>query len=292
MNVVGRKFTHPEFQSYLDGLTLNPWAKFIVVHNTSVPDIALYKQWEAREGKYKNWTAEQWLKNLGSYYAGLGWSGGPHLFIPPTQDTILVLSPLTGPGTHSPSWNKFSLGVETVGEFQHEPFTDPTKANLIAALAMLHKKFGLKPDGFVLGGNTLVTAGRGLHFHKEDVGTTHDTCPGKNMVKAQLVTDVLTAMSPTTPLPVSKPVEDHSHGVPINSQEVDTSRLNSVELMSVYWLQAALNMWSPSLSLVVNGVRDSKTVTAIKLFQTSHGLVPDEVGGPVTRVALKKATAA
>lgn len=293
MQIVGKKFTHGEFKTYLDSLNITPWAKFVVVHNTSVPDIALYKTWQARQGKYKNWTPEQWLKNLASYYSGLGWDGGPHLFIPPTEDTILVLNSLLVPGTHSPSWNKFSLGVETVGEFQREGFTDPTQANLIAALAMLHTKFGLKPDGFVLGGSTAATAGKGLHFHKEDTKTSHDTCPGKNIDKAKLVSAVLAKMNPlVTPAEPAPSVDTHGHGVPIASQEVDTSRLNSVELMSVYWLQAALNMWSPSLRLVVNGVRDTKTITAIKLFQTSQGLVPDEVGGPVTRVALKKATAA
>jgi peptidoglycan hydrolase-like protein with peptidoglycan-binding domain len=291
MNIVGRKFTHAEFQVYLESLNVTPWAKFVVVHNTDVPDIALYKKWGAREGKYKNWTPEQWLRNLASYYSGMGWKGGPHLFIPPTQNTILVLNSLLLEGTHSPSWNKFSLGVETVGNFEREAFIDPTKANLVAALAMLHKKFGLQPDGFVLGGNSIAKAGKGLHFHKEDTATSHKTCPGRNINKEQLVADVLAAMNPA---PVSAPAINppHTHEIPIASQEVDTSRLNSVEMTSIYWLQAALNMWSPSLRLVVNGVRDTKTVTAIKLFQTSQGLVPDEVGGPVTRVALKKATAA
>src|SRR5262249_28119783 len=33
---------------------------------------------------------------------------------------------------------------------------------------------------------------RGLHFHKEDVKTTHRSCPGRNMVKANLVDEVST----------------------------------------------------------------------------------------------------
>lgn len=287
MNIVGRKFTHAEFKAYLDSLKITPWAKFVVVHNTSVPDIALYKTWEKREGKYKNWSPEQWLKNLASYYSGQGWSSGPHLFIPPTSDTILVLSPLTARGTHSPSWNSFSIGVETVGEFEREAFADPTHNNLVIALAMLHKKFGFSPANYQRGVS-------GIHFHKEDPKTTHRTCPGKNLNKDRLVIDVVSAMNPVTTgttVP-AKPVQDHTHEVPVASQEADTSKLNSVELMSVYWLQAALNLWSPSLRLVVNGARDTKTIEAIRLFQTSHGLITDNIGGPVTRVALKKATAA
>lgn len=281
MNIVGKKFTHAGFQSYLDGLNVTPWAKFVVVHNTSSPDLALYKQWEGRSG----WTAEQWLRNLASYYSGLGWASGPHLFIPPTPDTILALSPLTARGTHTPSWNNISIGVETVGEFETEAFGGDTEKNLVAALAMLHKKFKLDPIDFRLGIS-------GIHFHKEDRATTHKTCPGKNMNKAALVHKVDVTMHPVTSNTPPTTEPPHTHEVPLSSQEVDTSRLNSVELMSVYWLQAALNLWSPTSGLVVNGVRDSKTVAAIKVFQTSHGLVVDGVDGPVTRVTLKKATAA
>lgn len=279
MNIVGKKFTHAGFQTYLNSLTITAWAKFVVVHNTSSPDLALYRSWEARS----NWTAEQWLKNLASYYSGLGWSSGPHLFIPPTPDTILVLSPLTARGTHTPSWNKFSIGVETVGEFEREAFGGDSEKNLIAALAMLHKKFGFDPAHYVRGSS-------GLHFHKEDPATTHKTCPGKNLKKDTLVANVVAVMAGKPKSPVAEP-HVSTHEIPLASQEVDTSRLNSVELMSVYWLQAALNLWSPSLNLVVNGVRDTKTVTAIRLFQTSSGLVVDGVDGPVTRVALKKSTA-
>lgn len=282
MNIVGRKFTHAEFKTYLDSLKVTPWAKFIVVHNTSVPDIALYKTWERREGKHKNWSPEQWLRNLASYYAGQGWSGAPHLFIPPTADTILVLNSLLVRGTHSPSWNSNSIGIETVGEFEREGFADPSQANLVAALTMLHQKLGLEPSPYERGV-------KGIHFHKEDPKTTHKTCPGRNLDKNKLVSSVMAAMHP---LELKELDKDGGHGVPVNAQEVDTSRLNSVELTSIYWLQAALNLWSPSLRLVVNGVRDSKTIEAIKLFQTSHGLKVDGVGGGVTRVTLKKETAA
>jgi len=284
MQIVGKKFTHAEFQSYLDNLSVSKWAKFVVVHNTSEPDIALYHQWEARQGKYANWTAEQWLRNLSSYYSSLGWSGGPHLFVPPTPDTILILNPLTTSGIHTPSWNTISLGVETVGEFEREPFDDPTRANLVFALAALHKKFGLNPVDFQLGV-------KGLHFHKEDHATTHKTCPGKNMVKIDLVSRVALAMNIVAPKPPVVPSDPHTHDVPLASQEADTSKLNSVELVSMYWLQAALNQWKPDLKLAVNGNRDTPTINAIEAFQTSHGLVVDGVGGPVTRITIKHANA-
>jgi uncharacterized protein YgiM (DUF1202 family) len=86
-------------------------------------------------------------------------------------------------GTHSPSWNAISWGIETVGEFETDPFTGPVRDNLIAALAILHAAAGLQPRPYELGV-------RGLHFHKEDRATTHKTCPGRHMVKADLVADV------------------------------------------------------------------------------------------------------
>lgn len=285
MHVVGRKFTHSQFKSYLAGLAFTPWAKFVVVHNTSSPDLALYKTWEARQGKYANWSPEQWLKNLASYYAGQGWSGGPHLCIPPTPDTILVLNDLAYPGVHTPSWNKNSYGVETVGEFEREAVPDSTRDNLVAALGIMHQHFNLDPASYQLGV-------RGLHFHKEDHATTHKSCPGKNLDKARLVSDVLRFMNPSaspSPAPVEQP---HAHDVPISSQEADTSRLNTVELISTYWLQAALNLWRPSLKLAVNGdPKSPATVEAVKIFQLSQSLTVDGVAGGVTRVALKRATA-
>lgn len=284
MQIVARRFTHAGFRSYLDSLKITPWAKFVVVHNTSAPDIKLYRDdWMKRP----NWTPEQWLRNLTSYYSGMGWNGAPHLFVPPQEDTILVLNSLLVHGTHTPSWNGFSYGVETVGEFEREAFDDPTRANLVAALAALHQKAGLTPLPFSLGGDTLATAGRGLHFHKEDVHTTHRTCPGRNMVKADLVNRVMAAMGHD----VQIPEDPHTHDVPMASQEADTSGMSIQELTSVKWLQAMLNRWNPKLGLAADGVRGKKTMDATRQFQLEHGLVADGIAGPVTRAALKKLTA-
>lgn len=287
MQIVGRKFTHVEFRNYVAGLVIE-WPKtaqpseppkFVVVHNTSAPDIALYNKWIQRPG----WTPEQWLKNLTSYYAGMGWKGTPHLFIPPVPDQILVLNDLRQPGTHTPSWNKVAIGVETVGEFEREPFVGATKDNLVFALATLHSKLGLDPADYQIGV-------KGLHFHKEDRNTTHKTCPGRNMVKSDLVRDVMAAMGkPSVPEPEP---ESHVH-VPIPAQEADTNGMSIQELTSVRWLQVSLNKWDPSLKLVVDGIiapkpKNSPTRNAVIEFQKSEKLTVDGIAGPVTRSRLKK----
>lgn len=278
MQIVARKFTHAEFKTYLAGLKIPAWAHFIVVHNTSSPDIKLYTQnWMKRPAA--KWTPEIWLRNLVSYYAGMGWKGGPHLFIPPQEDTILVLNSLLVPGTHTPSWNRFSIGVETVGEFEREPFEDPTRANLVAALAMLHEKLSLWPDGYSLGSS-------GLHFHKEDHATTHRTCPGRNMVKADLVGRVLAAMDIT---PGNQTPDGTHHDVPLASQTANTGHMSIEELTSVKWLQGMLNKWNSNLLLAVDGARGKKTTDAVRAFQTALHLTVDGIPGPVTRAALKAA---
>jgi hypothetical protein len=174
--IVGRSFSAHDFRAYVEGLQFGAWRpKFVVVHNTSAPDTKTWQGWQTRKPPISD---EQWARNLEGYYKGQGWSAGPHLFVTPKG--ILVFSPLTSPGTHSPSWNSISWGVETVGEFDQDAFTGPIKDNLVAALGILHMAAGLQVKPYSVGV-------RGLHFHKEDVKTTHKSCPGKNIVKPDLV---------------------------------------------------------------------------------------------------------
>ncbi len=175
--IVGKSFTPDAFETYVSTLKFNLWRpRFIVVHNTSAPDLKKWAEWQARKPPIDG---PRWAQNLVGYYRDeQKWSAGPHLFV--TPDGILTFSPLTGPGTHSPEWNSISWGVETVGEFEREPFAGPVKDNLIAALAILHAAAGLQPVPYQIGV-------RGMHFHKEDPVTTHKSCPGQHMVKADLV---------------------------------------------------------------------------------------------------------
>ena len=175
--IIGRSFSPDEFESYVETLKFGVWRpRFVVVHNTSAPDLKTWSDWQIRARPV---TDEQWAQNLVGYYRDQQhWSAGPHLFVTPRG--ILVFSLLTGPGTHAPSWNSVSWGVETVGEFEREPFNGSVKANLIAALAILHAAAGLQLTPYSRGV-------RGLHFHKEDPKTTHKSCPGKNMIKTDLI---------------------------------------------------------------------------------------------------------
>jgi N-acetylmuramoyl-L-alanine amidase-like protein/putative peptidoglycan binding protein len=299
MNIVGKGFDIPGFQAHVDSLHFNGWTpNFVVVHNTSSPDLKLYLQWLKRQ----NWTGEQWMKNLASYYAGMGWKAGPHLFVAP--DRIWTLTPLTQRGTHSPAWNSFTWGVETVGEFEREAFDGGTQANLTAALAILHTRIGLNPADYKRGV-------RGLHYHKEDPKTTHKSCPGKNIKKAELIKGVVDYMNQLAP-------GGHAHV----SEAVHTAvtTLDDVANTSPQWLQEKLNHWfaipKPNWQtlkisttrldagtkkelkvlqsngwtpLTVDGSIGSKTKAAVAVYQAVNGLkLIDGIAGPLTRMALQE----
>lgn len=167
--IVGRSFTPDTFGPYVASLKFGAWRpKFIVVHNTSAPTL---KQWHGPT------PAKQRIKNLESYYRDQQhWSAGPHLFI--ADDLIWAFTPMTTPGVHSPSWNAVSLGFEVVGEYESEPFAGGVKTNTIAALGIVHAALGLDPSL--------------MRFHKEDPATSHKSCPGKHIIKPDLLFAVRT----------------------------------------------------------------------------------------------------
>lgn len=267
MQIIGKGFTIIQFEEYVRKLQFNGWTpNFVVVHNTDVPTQALYKSWHSRKG----WTGEQWMKNLASFYAGKGFKACPHLFV--GYDRIWVLNPLTMRGTHSPSWNGFTWGVETVGNWDTEPFADSVKTMTIAALGILHDRIGLNPTDFKLGV-------RGLHFHKEDKGTTHKGCPGKSMVKENLVAAVVEYMN--------RDGSDHVH-ITEAAQTADTRKLTTTQLTSIKWVQEQLKRLKYNVG-AVDGILGPQTKGAIVKFQTDKLLKNDGIAGPITRLALASA---
>lgn len=168
--IVGQRFSSDEFEAYVRAQVFGAFdPKFVVVHNTASPTI---KQ------RPHGFTAQH-MKNLVSYYRDTQkWSAGPHVFV--DQNGIWVFTPLTAPGVHSPSWNRVSLGIETLGDYRTEPFEDPIKQHLLACLTVLHDALGLDPAL--------------LKFHYEDELTDHD-CPGENLDKAALLAELATRLT-------------------------------------------------------------------------------------------------
>lgn len=267
------------FQAHVDGLSFSGWRpSFVVVHNTSEPDLKTYADWRAHPEKHGDWTPTTWMGNLASYYKNLGWSGGPHVFVAP--DGIYLFTPLTMPGTHSPAWNARTWGVETIGEFESEPFAgSPSAANLVAVLAILHSAIGLDPAAYRFGQS-------GIHFHKEDPVTTHKECPGKNMVKADLVQAVVSAIHGVHPGDKIE-VPAAVHTTP-NTPVAVTNKFST----SNQWLQAMLNRLGATPQLNLDGDYGPATKQAVLWFQgRTTGLVQDGDAGPLTRLAISHALA-
>lgn len=160
--IVGKGFSPEAFTTYASGLAFGVWRpQFVVLHNTARPKLS---EWHSIPG-------EQRMKNLEAFYRDeQHWSAGPHLFI--ADDLVWVFTPLTVSGVHSPSWNSLSWGVEMVGDYNVEPFSQQVRENAVSALGTLHGLLGLDPHT--------------LRLHKEDPKTTHD-CPGKNVDKADMI---------------------------------------------------------------------------------------------------------
>ncbi|HEY6994840.1 MAG TPA: N-acetylmuramoyl-L-alanine amidase [Xanthobacteraceae bacterium] len=155
----------------ISGLAWTDWKPTgIVLHNTAAPTLA---QWAESGPKHA-----QRIKNLQAYYEGMGWHGGPHWFV--SRDFITEFSNPLRRGTHSPSFNATHFGIEMVGDYAQEAFNSGDGAkvrdNAVFLMALLCRKFGWSP-------------GDVIKLHKEDPRTDHD-CPGKNVVKADVVARV------------------------------------------------------------------------------------------------------
>lgn len=142
----------------------------IILHNTAAPTLA---QW-VEEGP----SHEARIKNLKAYYQGLGWHAGPHWFVSREHFTEFM-DPRTR-GTHSPSFNADHFGIEMVGDYDKESFDSGDGAkvrdNAVFLMAYLCSRFGWDPA-------------KVIKLHKEDPKTTH-ACPGRNVVKLDIVTRV------------------------------------------------------------------------------------------------------
>ena len=167
--IIGASFTPANFDQYCHRLHWLAWRpSFVVLHNTAEPTLANRPQGLTKEH----------IRGLEKFYRDVQhWSAGPHLFIDDRQ--IWVFTALTESGVHSPSWNKFSLGVEMLGDYQREAFDTgrgrKVRDNTLAALATLHAVLGLDPTT--------------LRLHMEDPRTTHH-CPGDHVHKGDIIDGV------------------------------------------------------------------------------------------------------
>jgi hypothetical protein len=171
--IINQRFTPDQFYAYVRNVAApkinltKAWSpEFIVLHNTGSPTLA----------QRPNGFTNQHMLNLESFYRDTqNWSAGPHLFV--DQNGIWAFTPLWYPGVHSPSWNKVAIGIEQVGDYDHDVYDSGQGAavrdNAVAAMAILCDALGFDSAS--------------TKWHKEDPETTHKDCPGVHCQKADVL---------------------------------------------------------------------------------------------------------
>ena len=160
--LVGKVWNVPAFEEYLTKVDMS-WADSVCVHHTASPSLA-----QRPDG----WTIQH-MFNLEDYYKNkLGWSTGPHLFT--DEEEIYGMSSLWRRGVHAKSFNRRSISIECLGNYDEE---DPRSGRGLACMRNTALCVGLILDamGLPANGNTVL-------FHRDDPWTDK-TCPGSKVDK-------------------------------------------------------------------------------------------------------------
>jgi hypothetical protein len=166
---VGRVWTPAELKTYLATLTKPVWATSITFHHTGVPTL---------EQRPRGFLPNH-MTNTQSYYEGLGWSAGPHLFI--DEDQCWGMCDFRQTGVHAKSFNSSSIGIEVLGDYNTE---SPNSGRgqqcwttATAAGKVLLDWLGLQPSALT------------VKFHRDDPKTTK-TCPGSKVEKDWVIDQI------------------------------------------------------------------------------------------------------
>lgn len=164
--IIDKAFIRAEIVPYIRSLQFTNWqGRFAVLHNTQAPTLAQWHENAPADPAHR-------ILNLEHLYRDIDhWHAGPHFFV--ADDLIWAFTPATESGVHSPSWNEISWGIEMVGDYDREVFSDAVRDNAIEVIAALYHRFGIDA-------NT-------LRLHKEDPLTTHKDCPGSHVNKGSFI---------------------------------------------------------------------------------------------------------
>ena len=171
--LVRKVWTSAQFKDYFQGVNTR-WASSVTMHHTYSPSLE-----QRPVGLLK-----RHMDNLKYFYkVKLGWSRGPHLFV--DDDEILGMSSLYRSGTHARSFNKTSIGIEVLGNYDDE---DPLTGRGLACWTTAAKLVGV-----ILNKTGLSPSGTSIKFHRDDPKTSK-TCPGTKVTKAWFVEMVIKEM--------------------------------------------------------------------------------------------------
>ena len=204
-NFEGLARTRQQTLERINALQWTDWRpQGITLHNTAAPTL---EQWAETGPRH-----DARIRNLQSYYENdKGWHAGPHWFV--SRNWINWFSDPLRPGVHSRCFNATRFGIEMVGDYDQEEFNSGDGAlvrdNAVFLIAALNLKFDFDPDD--------------LKFHVECKKDNHD-CPGKKVVKAEVISRVRAMMAALK----SEPVMSARATVPASSSAGAPGRLRNI----------------------------------------------------------------
>jgi hypothetical protein len=221
---IGKGLTLDQFENYISTYDFGKVKPdYIIFHHTANPDASWAPIGNDPRTKWDRGEAGASLeslrvKRLGqiaglrNYYASLGWSAGPHLFI--DDRFIWLFSPMNTVGVHAKWGNSFrahtllhySVGIEVVGYYERVQWPAALQTRLAIAPEYMYpvNKPGMKivKGEQVCARPELLRFG-GLSSHRD---YNKPECPGSAITEAFYTSVVKGA--PASPSPVSLPPVD------------------------------------------------------------------------------------
>lgn len=169
IKIINRRLSLDKFKDYVSKYNFGSLpADKLVIHHTWKP-------------KKEKWAGKKTIQGLKKYYEGKGWPAGPHLFI--AEDGIWLFSPMRKDGIHAGKLNHRSIGIEVVGDYDHEKWSGQTKKNALGAIKLLLEHLNITAES--------------IYFHRD---VSQKTCPGSAITKEWLFKELgLTYASPLKP---------------------------------------------------------------------------------------------
>jgi hypothetical protein len=175
-------------------LTLGEWRQYVAGYSfgTLAPSrVVLHHTWRPTQAQ---WAGLSSMRAIQRFYAGKGWTAGPHIFAAP--DGIWLATPMSEVGIHAGLGNGslaqgwYSLGLEMVGDFNEARPQGPVWSYAVAVMGELSRRLMIAPS-------------RLISFHRDYTSTK--SCPGQTVTKDWVWSSVNAYLSNAPPPPPPPP---------------------------------------------------------------------------------------
>ncbi len=199
--MIGRMLNIPQWIEYVRGYDFGPISPTrLVLHHTYRPN----------EAEWRGLTS---MRGMQKYYAGLGWSAAPHIYVGP--DGIWLFTPMSEVGIHAGTGNSgvtgsvwwYSIGLEMVGYFDYARPSGAVWTHAKTVMGTLSQRLRIPPRQLI-------------SFHRDY--TNQKSCPGWAITKDWVVGEIEAWLNNSTPPP---PPDIPPVGKPTPADEVILERL-------------------------------------------------------------------